>query len=397
MPQKARKSDSSQNRKETLVRLRAEKFSRSYLLLLLLLITILFFNIIKIFLVPILLAAVFTALFYTFYERLLQTFRNKRSLSAIICCLTLMLGLLVPVYLVVDLVAREGIELFKTAEPQIREIIRQGDEGILGKIKNNPILKRIDFDTFDWQSSLEDIVKNLGKILTGVINKTSRGTFHVVTDLFITLFTLFYFFRDGDRLVQRIKYLSPLDDAHEEALIERFVSVSRATVKGTLLIGLVQGALGGLVLWIFGVQSAVLWGVVMVILSVIPLVGTWLVLYPAAIIQLMTGHLWQGVAIFLMTVVVISNIDNVLRPRLVGRDAGMHDLMIFFSTLGGISVFGIMGFIIGPVIAVFFITMLDIYSIEFKSTLDFAQSSSGDVNPKPAKPEIPNPKNQIPK
>ena len=116
----------------------------------------------------------------------------------------------------------------------------------------------------------------------------------------------------------------------------------------------------------------------MVILSIIPLVGSWLVLYPAAIIQVITGHVWQGIAIVVVTLVIIANLDNLLRPRLVGRDAGMHDLMIFFSTIGGISVFGIMGFIIGPVIAVFFLTILDIYSIEFKSTLDISQGSTTD-------------------
>ena len=134
-----------------------------------------------------------------------------------------------------------------------------------------------------------------------------------------------------------------------------------------------QGTFGGLTLAVFGVGHAILWGVVMVILSVIPVVGAWLVLYPAALIQILLGHTWQGVGIFLVTTIVISNIDTLLRPRVVGREAGMHDLMIFFSTLGGIAVFGIMGFIIGPVIAVFFMTLLDIYSIEFKSTLDLAQ------------------------
>ncbi len=125
-----------------------------------------------------------------------------------------------------------------------------------------------------------------------------------------------------------------------------------------------------------GVDSPILWGVVMVILSVIPLVGAWLVLHPAAIVQLIWGIYWQGITILLVMLLVIGSIDNLLRPRLVGRDAGMHDLMIFFSTLGGISVFGIMGFIIGPVIAVFFLTILDIYSVEFKSTLDLAQNAN---------------------
>jgi len=355
---------------------RAEKFSRGYLLLLLLLISILFYNLIKFFLVTTLLAAVFTALFYPLYEKFLKVFRNSRSTSAVLCCLVLLLGLMVPVYIVADLVSGEAIDLYKTAEPKIREIINKGDEGFLGTIKSYPIVKRFNLDTIDWQSSLQDIAKNMANIIGKVINKTSKGTFHVLTDLFITLFIMFYFFRDGDKLINRIKYLSPLDDRHEEVLMQRFVSVSRATVKGTLLIGLVQGTLGGLTLWIFGVASPILWGVVMVILSIIPLVGGWLVLYPAAIIQLILGNTWQGIAIMIVAAVVISNVDTLLRPRLVGRDAGMHDLLIFFSTIGGISLFGIMGFIIGPVIAVFFLTILDIYSIEFKSTLDIAQDSS---------------------
>ncbi len=358
---------------------RAEKFSRVYLLLLLLLTSILFFNLIKIFLVTILLAAVFTALFYPLYEKFLKVFRNSRSASAILCCLVLLLGLMVPVYIIADLVSGEAIDLYKTAEPKISEIINKGDEGFLGKIKNYPILKQFNLDTIDWQSSLQDIAKQMANIIGKVINKTFKGTFHVLTDLFITLFIMFYFFRDGDKLINRIKYLSPLDDRHEEVLMHRFVSVSRATVKGTLLIGLAQGILGGLTLWIFGVASPILWGAVMVILSIIPLVGGWLVLYPAAIIQLILGNTWEGIAIMIVAAVVISNVDTLLRPRVVGRDAGMHDLLIFFSTIGGISLFGIMGFIIGPVIAVFFLTILDIYSIEFESTLDIAQDSSSRV------------------
>ncbi|MCH7674844.1 AI-2E family transporter [candidate division KSB1 bacterium] len=367
------------NRINPLDKQRAEKFSRVYLLLLLLLTSILFFNLIKIFLVTILLAAVFTALFYPLYEKFLKVFRNSRGASAILCCLVLLLGLMVPVYIIADLVSREAIDLYKTAEPKISEIINKGDEGFLGKIKNYPILKQFHLDTIDWQSSLQDIAKNMANIIGKVINKTFKGTFHVLTDLFITLFIMFYFFRDGDKLINRIKYLSPLDDRHEEVLMHRFVSVSRATVKGTLLIGLAQGTLGGLTLWIFGVASPILWGAVMVILSIIPLVGGWLVLYPAAIIQLILGNTWEGIAIMIVAAVVISNVDTLLRPRLVGRDAGMHDLLIFFSTIGGISLFGIMGFIIGPVIAVFFLTILDIYSIEFESTLDIAQDSSSRV------------------
>jgi len=354
-------------------KLKAEKFSRYFLLLALIGIMVVFFNMVKIFLVPVMLAAVFTALFYPFFKRLLKIFRNNRGLSSLVCCLVLLLGLLVPTYVVIDLVSREAIDFSDTAEHKVRDIIEKGDQGPLGKIKEFGWFQQISWSEVDWQSSVQSGAKTMANILTTVINKTSRGTIQLVTSLFITLFTMFYFFRDGDQLVQRLKYLSPLDEIYEEALIFRFVSVSKATIRGTLLIGLMQGILGGFTLWIFGVSSAVLWGVVMVILSIIPLVGAWLVLYPAGIIQIITGNIWQGLAIILISVFVIGNIDNILRPRLVGRDAGMHDLMIFFSTLGGISVFGIMGFIIGPVGAVLFLTVLDIYSIEFQSHLELAE------------------------
>ncbi len=359
-----------------------DKFRRYFLLGVLIVSSLLFLNLLKIFIVPILLATVFTTLFYPLYGRLLKRLRHRRGLSAFICCLILLLGLLVPLYIIGDMVASEAIHLYETVLPEIQQFLEKGDAGLLGEIKNNPIVQRLKPEMIDWYAYMQEIARHAGDFLA----RTSRSTLQVVVNLFIMLFTMFYFFRDGDGLIQRIKYLSPLEDIYEEAIIFRFVSVARATIKGTLLIGLIQGGLGGIMLWIFGVDSPVLWGVVMVVLSIIPLVGSWLVLYPAAIFKMLTGEFWQGMAMALITAIVITNIDNVLRPRLVGRDAGMHDLMIFFSTLGGISVFGVMGFIVGPVIAVFFLTILDIYSVEFKTTLDLGQHPRY-TQPKPSPPE----------
>ena len=226
---------------------------------------------------------------------------------------------------------------------------------------------------------MQDSAKAIGKILGSVINKTSKGTLQFFTTLFITFFTMFYFFRDGDRLVERLKYLSPLNDRYEKVLFDQFFSISRATIKGTLLIGLVQGTLGGLTLWIFDFSSPILWGVVMTLLSVIPMVGSWLVMYPAAIFSLITGNIFTGIAIFLISILIISSVDNVLRPWLVGRDSGMHDLMIFFSTLGGISLFGVMGFILGPIIAALFLAILDLYSTEIKTQQKKEQQPSASL------------------
>ncbi len=123
-------------------------------------------------------------------------------------------------------------------------------------------------------------------------------------------------------------------------------------------------------MWIFGVPSPLLWFMVMLILSFIPIVGAWLVMHPAAIIQILLGHYWQGVGIFLITILIISSVDNVIRPRLVGQFSGLHDLIIFFSALGGIRMFGPLGVLVGPVIAAFFVTLLEIYSEEFRSHLE---------------------------
>jgi predicted PurR-regulated permease PerM len=169
--------------------------------------------------------------------------------------------------------------------------------------------------------------------------------------------------------MRRLEYLSPLRTEYEQMLTSRFLLISRASIRGTLLVGLVQGTIGALTLLIFGVHTWLLWGFVMVLLSIIPMVGAWLVLMPAGIVQIVLGNTWQGIGIILVNVVVVSNLDNILRPRLVGRDAKLHDLVILFSTLGGIAVFGVMGFIVGPVLAALFVTVLDMYGMEYADDL----------------------------
>jgi predicted PurR-regulated permease PerM len=148
-----------------------------------------------------------------------------------------------------------------------------------------------------------------------------------------------------------------------------FNQISKAIIKGTIIIGLIVGFFSAITLLIFGVDAWLFWGFVIVICSIIPLFGPSLIMIPTAIFKFLDGHIWQGVGILLITFIILVNIDNVIRPRIVGGSAKMHDLLVFFSTLGGISVFGITGFIIGPIIAALFLTVLKIYSEEFKPQL----------------------------
>jgi predicted PurR-regulated permease PerM len=138
---------------------------------------------------------------------------------------------------------------------------------------------------------------------------------------------------------------------------------------GTVVIGVTQGTLGALLLLFCGIKSWLMWGFVMIILAIIPLLGAWVVLIPTGIFQIILGNVAPGIVILAVSLLGISSIDNLIRPRLVGQGAKLHDLVIFFSSLGGIAVFGIMGFIVGPVIAALFVAVLDIYSKEFEQHL----------------------------
>ena len=366
--------------------MRDKILNRYFFIALLLGTTLLFFWMVRGFLLPILLAAVFCILFYPLYEWLTRLFRGRRSLASAACCLILLLVLMLPIYGVAYMVTTEAIDFYSSTETRIQEVLRQGDAGPMGRLMRSGFARQLRLHQIDWRANLQTIGQKAGSWLVAAINTASRGTIHVLLIFFVTLFTMFYFFRDGRSKVRRLRYLVPLDRDYKNAIAIRFSSVAKATVKGTLLIALVQGTLSGLTLWIFGVDSAILWGVVATFLSIIPLVGAWLVLYPAAFIQMATGHLWQGVGILVVTVVVIVNVDNLLRPRLVGQETGMHDLMVFFSTLGGISLFGPMGFIIGPIVAALFLSVLDIYSEEFKEDLD--GTTVGPALPQLEPPEV---------
>ncbi len=354
-------------------RLRREKMARYFLLIVLIITAVFFINMIKFFILPVFLAVVFTGLFYPLYRLILKITGNRASISAFLCCFVIILGILIPVYVIGDLVAREAIELYESAEDGVRDFIgsiESGDAQWFASVADSRIVRLFGLDKINWQATIEDIIKNSASLLGSVINKATRETFLLVVHVFILLFAMYYFFRDGERILKWVKYLSPLDERYEDEFIKKFGSMSRATIKGVLVIAVIKGVLGGLTFWIFGITGPILWGVVMVILSIIPLVGVWLVMIPAGIFMMVMGDVWQGVAVILIGAVFIGNIDNILNPILVGRDTGMHELLIFLSTIGGLSVFGIMGFLVGPMIASMLMTLLHVYSIEFKEQLE---------------------------
>jgi predicted PurR-regulated permease PerM len=178
------------------------------------------------------------------------------------------------------------------------------------------------------------------------------------------MYILFFLLRDGDEVAREIREAIPLTTPAKERLIERFTTVVRATVKGNVLVAAAQGALGGLAFWALGVHAPILWAVVMGFLSLLPAVGAALIWAPVAIYLLAVGHIWQGIALIAFGTFVIGLIDNVLRPILVGKDTQLPDYVVLVSTLGGLVVIGLNGFVIGPLIAAMFVAAWQLLATE---------------------------------
>jgi predicted PurR-regulated permease PerM len=351
-------------------KMRMKGINRTAILGLLALLAIAIFPIAKIFFVPVVLAATFATLLNPLYRKLLKLFGNQRGISAFVCCLIILICLVTPTYVVLQLVVAQGVDLYQTAQPTIKDVIAKGGQSeLIQHVRNFPLVQKLPVSSIDFSVPINEGVKAIATLSTKAFNKTSSGVLEFVFTLLVMFFTMFYFFMDGETLLKRLKYLSPIRDDYEDMIFARFLLISRATVLGTVIIGLTQGTIGAVALLIFGVKLWLLWGFIMIILSLIPFMGAWMILLPAGIMQLILGHPWQGIGIILTSLLFVSTIDNVMRPRLVGQGAKLHDLVIFFSSLGGIAVFGVMGFIVGPVIAALFVAVLDIYSREFEQQL----------------------------
>lgn len=346
-----------------------ERLSRITILILFILICILFFPIMRIFFVPIVVAAVFSGLLSPVYRFFYKVFWRKSYLASFLSCFFLIMVVLIPSFFILQSVIEQMRDFFSSAVPWFNDFSERWEEyPVVERFMNSKIGTFL-IDEVDWPAFINTITRNVASIATSVANKTYTGVFGLVADMVIMIFTLFYFLIDGKKILQKTKYLLPLKEKYQNMAYSSFSLMSKAIIKGTIIIGIVVGFFSAITLLIFGIEAWIFWGFVVALFSIIPLLGPSLIMVPAALFKIISGNIWQGIGILLVTYIVLINIDNVMRPRIVGNSARMHDLLVFFSTLGGLSVFGVMGFIIGPVIAALFLTVLKIYSEEFKPQL----------------------------
>jgi predicted PurR-regulated permease PerM len=333
-------------------------------ILLVALTTLAFLALIGNFLMPVFWAAVLATVFFPLQGRYVARLGGRRSLAALATILTIIGLVVVPLFLVALAMSREAI--------QLHEQITSGAIDVQAQLR---FLRRITLLASEYLGGfgidLEAMVQRLSNAAVAVTQFIASRALAIGQDVlrvtalfFLTLYILFFFLRDGQQLVATMIRVLPLGDVRERQLLAKFAEVSVATIKGTLVVGIVQGAIGGGLFWALGIPAPVFWGAVMAVFSVLPAVGPGLVWAPAAVILLGLGEIVKGIALIVAGVVIIGLVDNVLRPILVGRDIQMPDYVVLLATLGGLAVFGVSGFVIGPVIAAFFLVVWEMFAQE---------------------------------
>lgn len=359
-----------------------QRLHKTALVVLALAITLLFLWMISDFLMALLLAAIGTGIFHPLHERLTKALGGRRRIAAALTVLVVLLLIVIPATAFAGLVATEALHLSQVAVPWVGDQFAHPGE-LTRIIERYPSLTPLLQYRGQIVEKLSELASMVGGVVMDALAVAARETLSFFLLLFVTLYALFFFLLDGRRILWKILYYFPLTASEESRMVERFLSVSRATIKGTIAMGCLQGALGGVAFWVFGVPSPALWGTIMAFLSALPGVGSALVWLPASAFLLATGHGGAALGLALFCAGFVGTLDNFLRPRLIGKDAQMSDLLILLATLGGIVFFGIAGFILGPIVGALFVTVWDIYGEAFRDVLP--EGTAALLTPRPGK------------
>jgi len=345
-----------------------DAINKATLVLLVAGISALFFSMISYFLMTIFLAGLFSALARPVYRRLNVMYNGHRHLASVTTLILMITVVLIPLMFLVAIVVAQAIDVGQSVTPWIKQNLEEPGQFSV-YLQGLPFYEQLEPYRETILTKAGELVGSVSKLIVGGLSSATFGTVNFLFLSFVFLYTMYFFQMDGNKLMRKILYYLPLNSVDENRMLDRFTSVTRATLKGTLLIGLLQGGLAGMAFVILGIDNAVFWGTVMAVLSIIPSVGSAMVWLPASIVLIIQGNVAGGIGLMVFCGVVVGSLDNVLRPILVGKDTKMHELMIFFGTLGGIMMFGITGIFIGPLIASLFITIWDLYGIAFSDYL----------------------------
>lgn len=339
---------------------------RTSFYILLALITIAFIWLLIPYYTAILWAVILAIVFYPVHVRLGLAFGGRRNVAALLTVLLCICLVIVPAMIITGSLVQQGNSLYQQMSNREFDV-----NGYLIRIQSmlptsvDEWLKSVELGGFaEWREKITSAAMRASQLFAGRLLSLGQDTLQFLVSFGIMLYLLFFLFRDGADLGRKIRRAIPLTDDYTRQFLDKFTAVIRATVKGNIIIAIVQGTIGGIAFWALGIQAALLWGVLMTFLSMLPAVGAALVWAPAAIWLILMGSWGKGVILITVGVLVIGLIDNLLRPPLVGAGTRLPDYVVLISTVGGMSLFGINGFVIGPLIAAMFISSWSLFSQE---------------------------------
>ncbi|MDD5578075.1 MAG: AI-2E family transporter [Methylobacter sp.] len=324
-----------------------------------LLVTMSFFWLIKDFLLACFWAIILAVVFDPTYQRFKQYFKNSEKLPLLLTMLMIILVFVIPFLTISLMIAEESTDYYKRIEsgevnPQH---YFQDALSFLPNLNRLPHIRGISFEQIS--ASIGNAVTQSVKYIAQQVPAFTQNILDLMVQVALAFYILFFLLRDGRQLIRKFIHIIPIGDRIEIELFERFTSVARATVKGGLIVAVIQGSIGGILFWSLGIPAAFLWGTLMIVLSLLP-IGSALVWGPAAVILFLQGQTLKAVVLLGIGMLGIAMIDNFLRPRLIGQDIKMPDYLVLVSTLGGLAWFSLTGFVLGPIIAALFITCWDL-------------------------------------
>ena len=302
-------------------------------------------------------ATVLVILFYPVHRRMVERTRRPAT-SAIVSCVLVILVILIPLTLITLALVREFSGAAQSLQNFASSLLDPNSPTtgrLLGWISPYVDIEQLR-NPEAIRGHIERLSGSLAQSTVGIVG----GALGAVVQIFFIIFTMYYLFRDGEGIVHALPDVLPLETAQSEEIFARTKEVIGASVYGVLVIAAIQGALGGLAFWMLGLPSPLVWGVVMTFMSLIPMAGSFVVWVPAAVYLAATGQWWKAGILTFWGALVIGSIDNFLRPKLVGERTKLHELFIFFSVLGGLQVFGVLGLVLGPVVLAITLALFDV-------------------------------------
>lgn len=335
-----------------------------FFLILLALVTIAFLAVLSPFYGAVFWATILAVIFAPLQRVVLRRMPTRRNLAALVTLLVIMFLVILPLSLILASLVRQATAVYgriASGEIDFGSYLQQ----ILTLVPAWAHAWLAEFGLLDVagvQQRLSEAMAQVGQALAPRAINIGQNTLQFLVSVGVMLYLLYFLLRDGSTLAGAISRAIPLADEQKHHLLRKFVTVIKATVKGNIAVAVTQGALGGLILWLLGIQGVLLWSVVMAFLSLLPAVGAGLIWGPIALYFLATGAIWQGIVLIAYGVFVIGLVDNVLRPILVGKDTKLPDYVVLITTIGGLTLFGLNGFIIGPLIAALFVAAWDLFA-----------------------------------